>query len=361
MSLFSRARTSLRFLLRQGSGPFAPEEVIVEVTTRCNLACPMCVRTLGRRRPQKDVALDTFRAWVGNLPLSVERVAFAGLGEPLLHENIVDMVGLLSERGHAPVLYSNATLLTPELSRALLRAGLRAAILPIDGATRETYERWRKGADFEKTVANVRELIRLKRELAAPLFLELQMIRLPGTETELGKWRSTWSIPGVDSLRYKPDHMGEIEKRGAGSAAPSTPVSAGRGPAERHAGEGRTDEQPLATGPQRGICPMPWRGPATVDIDGNVYPCCVQSPLNVRIGRVPDLPLADIWNGAEGVRVRHEFLRHRRKLATCAGCDIPLLPAWASAAGNLLDPFLARRVLARIEPLLPFISGRRKA
>ena len=144
------------------------------------------------------------------------------------------------------------------------------------------------------------------------------MLRLKGTHRELSAWRARFSLPGIDALRYKPDHMSAHDPRADAA---------------------------------RGLCPMPWRGPATVDIDGDVLPCCVQSPENVRLGNLDRTDIATIWNDDRTRQVRRDFLTLGRRLDSCAGCRIPLPPRLVSAAGNLLDPFLARRLLARVEPL----------
>ena len=327
-NLVKRMSTSARFLTRDWRADYLPEEVIFEVGTACNLACPMCARTAQKSpRPSRQMSLGIFRELAAHLPDEIERVAIAGLGEPALNPHLSDMVGILSARGFRTVLYTNGTLLDPDLSGRLLEAGLKAVMIPIDGASPGIYEKYRTNGNLEQTTANVQALLDLKLQMKVDLYVELQMLRLPGTEAELPLWRRQWKRPGVDTLRYKPDHM-QIETR---------------------AGPGR----------QEGICPMPWRGPATVDIDGNVLPCCVQDPANVVLGNLAQTPLADIWNGDSARDIRQRFVRQRRKLSSCVGCDIPLPPVWLSALGNLLDPFLARRILARTESLLEF-TGRRK-
>ena len=93
-----------------------------------------------------------------------------------------------------------------------------------------------------------------------------------------------------------------------------------------------------------------------MDVHGRVYPCCVQSPENANLGNLFEQDLDTIWNGPEALRVRREFARTRRKLSTCQGCTIPLPREWIAALGNLVDPFTARRVLARAERFWPWLS-----
>jgi radical SAM protein with 4Fe4S-binding SPASM domain len=321
----ARLRSSAALLLRRPQAALLPQEVIIEVTTACNLACPMCARTaLANTRQRAPLSLSRFASLLDRLPAAVERVALAGLGEPLLDRDLPDMVGLLSARSFHSVLYTNGTLLEPDLSERLVAAGLSTIIIPIDGATAGSYETYRKNATYEITVRNVRALLKAKKRQRSALFVELQMLRLPGLEAEIGLWRRQWSLPGIDSLRVKPDHMGV----GAAEGAPGTRSSG------------------------HGICPMPWRGPATVDIDGQVYPCCVQSPENRILGNLFRQPLEEIWNAAAAIELRRGFVESRAKLSTCSGCLIPIPPAPVSVVGGLLSPALARRILSRVEPLI---------
>jgi len=275
------------------------------------------------KRPVKELTLDEFSRLLSRIPVTVERVAIAGLGEPCLNRSLAAMVRALADRGHKPALYTNGTLLDEETARELVLAGLSAVVIPVDGVTQETYGKYRKNGQLEITERNVETLLALRRRHSAALFVELQMLRLPGTGNEVERWRKRWAGAGVDSLRYKPDHMGVGAPRGT----------------------------------MRGICPMPWRGPATVDVEGNVYPCCVQSPENRLLGNLFHSDLERCWNGPDACDVRRSFLESRSKLPSCSGCLIPIPPRLVSALGNLLDPFLARRVLSATERLAGLARG----
>lgn len=325
-----RLIASARFLAGDWQGSCAPEEVILEVTTACNLACPMCARThLDQQRPLASLSLVDFNKLAGRLPASVQRVAIAGLGEPLLNSNLVAMVAQLTGRGFGVVLYTNATLMTAQISSGLVEAGLAGIVIPVDGASAATYEKYRKNGRFDETVANVRGLLAARDSARSSLFVEVQMLDLPGTRNEQAAFRSMWAGSGVNALRIKPDHMG-VGPESEGS---------------RHL---------------EGVCPMPWRGPATVDVDGNVYPCCVQSPENLILGNLLEESLLDIWNGPKARELRRHFVEARCKASTCHGCSIPLPHPWVSAAGNLVNPFTARKLLARAERFLPHLSGGKK-
>jgi sulfatase maturation enzyme AslB (radical SAM superfamily) len=73
--------------------PNALRKVYVEPTSRCNLACAMCVRH-GLQEPLGDMSLDRYARLLDGLPADgTERLmlAFSGFGEPLVHQDWHEM------------------------------------------------------------------------------------------------------------------------------------------------------------------------------------------------------------------------------------------------------------------------------
>ena len=68
-------------------------KLYVEPTTDCNLNCRSCIRNVWKD-PKAHMELDTLREIVAQAEQfpDLKRVVFSGLGEPLTHPNILDMV-----------------------------------------------------------------------------------------------------------------------------------------------------------------------------------------------------------------------------------------------------------------------------
>lgn len=81
-------------------------------------------------------------------------VLFSG-GEPLVREDLAELVDYAADVGLRPVLSTNGTLLTPERARRLQEAGLAYAGVSVDGlrATNDRF-RGREGA-FDAAVQGV--------------------------------------------------------------------------------------------------------------------------------------------------------------------------------------------------------------
>ena len=129
----------------------------LEPTSRCNLRCAMCFRNSWIDETTGDMDETTFKKVLAHIPESVETVFFGGMGEPLAHPHILDMVRAVSAPGRRTELLSNGSLLTEEVSAALLDAGLDMLWLSVDGLSEERYENIRRNS----------HLATLKRHLIA--------------------------------------------------------------------------------------------------------------------------------------------------------------------------------------------------
>ena len=143
-------------------------KVYVEPTNACNLDCRTCLRHawdepegfmdwLVYERVVEGLAAAG-RDADGRDAAGPATVAFMGLGEPLLHPRLVDMVRLATERGMATEVTTNALLLDQPMADALVAAGLGQLVVSIDGATAETFGKVRSGASLATVVRNVQYL-----------------------------------------------------------------------------------------------------------------------------------------------------------------------------------------------------------
>ncbi len=76
-------------------------------------------------------------------------------GEPLLREDLFELLELMQKKQLEAHLITNGMRLTPQILTTLKRLGVRVMI-SIDGATAATYEAIRHGASFERVVKSAR-------------------------------------------------------------------------------------------------------------------------------------------------------------------------------------------------------------
>src|SRR5690242_7328211 len=109
---------------------------------------------------------ELFRRLVDADP-GLTRLTLQGLGEPLLQPHLTEMVAYAKERGIEVGFNSNAMLLSRPKADRLVALGLDWLHVSLDGATAETYEGIRSGADFERVGRNLRGLQEAKRAAGA--------------------------------------------------------------------------------------------------------------------------------------------------------------------------------------------------
>ena len=131
-------------------------KVYIEPTNRCNLECRTCIRNIWDE-PLGEMSSATFARIVEGLRSfsPPPTVFFGGLGEPLSHPHIVEMVGQAKALGSTVELITNGTLLTKDLSEQLIEAGLDCLWVSLDGATPESYADVRLGAALPEVLANL--------------------------------------------------------------------------------------------------------------------------------------------------------------------------------------------------------------
>jgi MoaA/NifB/PqqE/SkfB family radical SAM enzyme len=157
-----------------------PFTIIMDLTERCNLKCIMCHFSATDRLsfPPHNVKLSED----GNMPVPVfekiaadlfprsRRVALACAAEPMIHPKFQSIVAIAGRYG-VPELWfpTNLLALTEATARALIEAGVWTVAASIDGMTKETYEKIRVPAKFERLTANLELLARVKAERRSKL------------------------------------------------------------------------------------------------------------------------------------------------------------------------------------------------
>ncbi|HKZ85960.1 MAG TPA: radical SAM protein [Anaerolineae bacterium] len=138
-------------------------KVYVEPTSLCNIACRTCIRNVWDE-PMGMMSAATFERIVEDLSAltPASTVFFGGLGEPLFHPRIVEMVTRVKAIGAPAELITNGTLLDEERARQLIESGLDVLWVSIDGATPESYGDVRLGAALPEVLDNLARFRQLR-------------------------------------------------------------------------------------------------------------------------------------------------------------------------------------------------------
>jgi radical SAM protein with 4Fe4S-binding SPASM domain len=329
--LYNRLNLFKSYLSKTPCVPGGPVTVTVECTAKCNLQCPMCIRAT-TYFPPRDMDLSVFRKIIDEGRDSLEFVAVYGAGEPLLNPDLAQMISYCADNEVPAGISTNATVLNETISRTLIASGLRCIIFAFDGATRESYEKYRAGSRYESVRENILRFLQIKREMESDIFCILQMVRLKDNRHEVPDLVRMWRVPGMDAIRIKRD---EVHNDGCSISKP----------------EGRPMKYP---------CDLLWRGPMYIHYDGTVYPCCYIFP-DEAVGNIKRLTLREIWNSDRMMQLREAHIRGNfGQYKACQNCPATrpkLALRWGSFLFNMYTvrksiPFFER--MAQIQNLSVF-------
>src|SRR5258705_5523198 len=260
MRVWNRARLLWAYSRGKKRLTGLPVEYIVETTAKCNLYCPMCPRET-HKQPKEDMTDAIFERLVRESGSTAEHMMLIGLGEPFMDPKIFDRIEYCERHNTSTLLSTNGTFLDEKLAGRLLATRLQHITLSFDGATKESFEFYRKGARFEKVRDNFVRFARLKKERGSKMQVVVQMVRMERNAGEVADFQRFWNaVPGVDQVRIKQDET-RLIRPDAGHAAKEW------------------------THP----CHYLWRGPMYVKHSGAVYPYCQSYMLDGKpLGTIGD-------------------------------------------------------------------------
>lgn len=292
-----------------------PTTLQLEPTNECNLKCGMCHRNFMSLPQIGELDFDNFKKIVNRLFPYLEQVWLQGLGEPFLCKDIFKMIGYLKARNVFVNTVTNATLLSHDMCKKIISSGLDEISISIDGATAETYERIRVGADFDEVVKNAQTLTSLIKHtkqkkpkvIAFTVAMKDNIHELPDLVTLINKmgikylWAQDVQFQQLDaglakkekSLRVLAEKQDEERTRIENYLKKALQL-ANRYGIQLVTYGGKSIFDRLYISRKRQKCKWPWTG-VYVTWNGFVSPCCI--PSTYFCGNLLHESFKKIWNG----------------------------------------------------------------
>lgn len=295
---------------------------------RCNYRCKMCGLP-GRDEDLRRKGLLEFET--GRMrqllrdfaDLGTTGIGFTG-GEPLLREDIFELLAFTKELGMFAHLNTNGFLLDEGRVRRLLDSGVDSVNVSLDGATAATHDRIRgqEGA-FERAVQGIKRIVSMRKGSSRPP--RLKAVTVVGEENvgEVPRLVEFLFGLGVDCAEFIPEQdflrEGETASRSEGFLRRVEEVSSyllslkKQGAAIEnscvHLGlfgrSFRRQRSPLRCFSGYSSC--------AVDCYGEVYPCVPWVNWGRSVGNVGSGSLKEFWYSAR-------YARARRGIGKCRGC-----------------------------------------
>lgn len=293
MGLRNRAAITSGYLLKNAKASFFPQEAAIEITNHCNLSCRMCPHSK-MKREKGIMNYELFCAIIDQLRVRSEFVFLYGTGESLLVENFFDYASYAVKSGLKTCLSTNATMLSDDRVERLIDSGIDFIVLAIDGTTKETYDKIRKGAHFEETVQRCKKLLQEKIRKKSRTDVIVQFIMTEENREESLRLRDLFTPEqqrAINQFRLKP--LYESYAQGINNVVHKHP------------------------------CFFLWNF-ISIAWNGDVQLCCMDYDCSHSLGNVRSNSIQDIWNSAEIRRLRalHLACRHD-DVALCRTCTLP--------------------------------------
>ena len=275
-------------------------QVDLELADNCNyrcLECPISDDLIGRKiNKLTDEDIDLI------LKSSAEKGALAlklnYINEPLLDiKRILNTAKKAQEYGFIDIYFTtNGSLLTYKNSIKLIESKLISRIqVSIDAFTKDTYDKIRRGGDFEKVKKHIQDFIELRKTYNT-LFpkIRVSFLTLPENKHETKLFYDHWNEL-VDAVALQSSVMKPNSKR--------------------------EDDTKSYDKLRTSFCPNPFRQ-LVVRADKSVLPCCSFWGDQMRLGMIEDDDsLGHLFNSKKMNEIRETFKNKDKKLKTyCEQC-----------------------------------------
>jgi MoaA/NifB/PqqE/SkfB family radical SAM enzyme len=285
-----------------------PDSVYIEpVSNLCQLRCPLC--PVGAQLITHDrciMPMDTFKTILAKIPF-IDTIELYRSGEPFLNPDMLAMIRYASLRKIAVVISTNFSFTKPDdFFDDLVTSGLDTLVVSLDGASQESYSRYRVGGDYEVVLANIKKLITAKNKVSSKkpkiiwqfLVHKYNEHEISSAQQIADALKITLDLRPISLADNEPDvkHEGiDIEERKRQWLPQNdTYIS------DCYKGEYR---YPLSNR----MCPQLFNR-IIVMADGTILPCCEAWDKDSGFGNLLTLSFDEIWYGRKYLDARSRVL-----------------------------------------------------
>lgn len=276
-----------------------PIYLMVEASYKCNLECTMCPRQYVKMKREKELLnLNLFHKLLDEVGNKIMFLVMWNFGEPFLNPGLFEMVKLAKKYHIIVGISTNGHLLDKESIHKLLESGLDYLIIALDGASKQTYEEYRKGGDFDKLINNIKMIINMRIAYSKTRpFINLQCLLLRNTVSEMDDIIKLGKTLRVDKVSFKTLGQTNIINK---------------------------DLLPLNDNYVRNkknvyFCSRPFLG-ATILSDGNIVPCCIDVNSEYIMGNIEYESFKSIWNNKKFISFRKRIYSDFKNINICKNC-----------------------------------------
>jgi MoaA/NifB/PqqE/SkfB family radical SAM enzyme len=291
------AHANLEMRLRVRKVRSRPLEITLDPSNICQLACPVCITgTRQHDRPAGSARQELVARLLDEDGAYLFTVNFFNWGEPFLQSKLLfPWVAAASAKGIRTRVSSNMSLvLSDQQIEQICASGLHTLVVSLDGATRETYSKYRINGDFDRVMKNLERVIaeKKRRHGDGPRII-WQFLVFAHNEHQIDLARTLANKMGVDEIWFSPPQVNE-----------NVGIFPARDPRYQN-GLSRLHGQ-LQPSENRDACAWHYMMTA-INWDGTLSPCCVLYKTADDFGSIGTSgqhPLMDAYNSPSYQSVR---------------------------------------------------------
>lgn len=275
----------------------------------CNFKCNYCIHSVPKNQRgfitnEYFIDYELYKKCIDDLcrfPQKLKMLRFAGTGEPLMHNDIAKMVRYAKEKNVADSIdiVTNGSLLTEELTKELVEAGLSRIRISIQGLSSSKYASITgQNIDFQNLKDRINYFYKNKGN--TEIYIKIIDCALEPGEEELflnifGDMCDVIAIehllPAVKHIDY--ESIYDIKDKNI--------------------------TQNGAILNEVEVCPQPFYF-MQINPNGDVVPCCSMETAYV-VGNAKDVDLNKLWNGDRYNLFREkQLLKQKNSYSTCRDC-----------------------------------------
>lgn len=279
----------IEYMLRRSKLSSSPLAIKIEPTPLCQLRCPGCLHSDPEHKKQFNMktmhlAFDNYKKIVDVYAHYAFCISLSLYGEPMLNKEILRMVEYAHSKNIGISFPTNLSLrFSQDEIDKIVKSGLDMLIVALDGASKETYSKYRVGGDFNLVVDNVKRIAEAKKAFnSSTPHVRWKFIVFDYNEHEKDYVVHNYKKLGFDSYVFVNDSGTELKR-------------------------GNVDKHKAYLLKQKKACFWPWRA-LVVDWNGEILPCCGGITSHWGIGNISQSEEAgSVWNSDIYISIRRSF------------------------------------------------------
>jgi len=145
--------------------PF-PGHIALDGSTHCNLNCPGCFTGRGKKGMTKGfLKFDDFKKFINKNSWFISTIYLSNWGEIFFNPEIFKIIEYAKAKDIYIYADTNLNHFNDDFARQIVTSKIDKLIISVDGTSNESYQKYRRGGNFETVISNIKKINNYKKQL----------------------------------------------------------------------------------------------------------------------------------------------------------------------------------------------------